>query len=60
MHENEIGTLIVDSAHEHSTGAAIGTGVLDEPAQRSQLSASWLADRPHSCLAELPRSIGFR
>ncbi|HUG66570.1 MAG TPA: hypothetical protein VMM76_02385 [Pirellulaceae bacterium] len=46
---------LVVSAHEHSTGAAIWTDVLDEPAQRSQPSASSLAGRPHSRLAELPR-----
>ena len=51
---------LIASAHEHSTGAAPWTDVLDEPAQRSQLFASSLADRPHSRLAELPRSIAFR
>jgi len=46
---------LVVVAHEHSTGAAIWTDVLDRPAQRSQPSASWLAGQPHSRLAELPR-----
>jgi len=45
---------LVASAHEHSTGRAIWTDVLDEPAQRSQPSALSLAGRPHSRLAELP------
>jgi len=44
----------VASAHEHSTGAAIWTDVPDKPAQRSQPSASSLAGRPPSRLAELP------
>jgi len=46
---------LVASAHEHSTGVAIWTDVLDEPAQRSPPSASSLAGRPHSRLAELQR-----
>ena len=46
---------LVARVHEHSTGAAIWTDVLDEPVQRSQPSASSLAGWPHSRLAELPR-----
>ena len=51
---------LVASAHERSAGAALWTDVLDAAAQRSQLSASSWADRPHARLAELPRSLGFR
>ncbi|HUG71468.1 MAG TPA: hypothetical protein VMM76_27230 [Pirellulaceae bacterium] len=46
---------LVASDHEHSTGAAIWTEVLNEAAKRSQPSASSLAGLPHSRLTELPR-----
>ena len=39
----------------HSTGLTVWMNALDRPVQRSQPSASWLAGRPLSRLAELPR-----
>lgn len=39
----------------HATRLAIWTHVKNRPQQRLQPSASWLAVRPHSGLAELQR-----
>ncbi len=40
---------------KHSTRLATWNHVMDRPPQQSQPSTSWLAVRPDSGLAELPR-----